>query len=94
MGGGGGGAADSGRPVWVVAGIGRVLPPGLWDAAVDRYSPAEPWDGDEELVPLRLVDEVIGPDGPEPPRRPWPSRLTPRAELTRRGSTPGSELGG
>jgi hypothetical protein len=26
---------------------------------------AEPWDADDEFVPLDLVDRVVGPRGPE-----------------------------
>jgi hypothetical protein len=56
-------------PVWVVAGAGRVLPTRLgeavWRRLADDLDP--PWDGDEELVPLDLVDRVVGPCGPEVP---------------------------
>lgn len=51
-------------PAWVVAGVGRLLPPRLWDAlcprigsrhAADRHGP--------EIVPLRGVTTVVGPTG-------------------------------
>lgn len=52
-------------PVWVVAGVGRVLPARLWDAMVDGLAMAgDPWDGDWEVVPLELATSVLGPDGP------------------------------
>jgi hypothetical protein len=56
-------------PVWVVAGAGRVLPARLGDAMRRRLESARerPWDRDEELVPLDVVDQVVGPDGPEAP---------------------------
>lgn len=53
----------AGKPVWVVAGAGRVLPAALWGALSRRLGPAE-WDGDEELVPIDLVDRVVGRQGP------------------------------
>jgi hypothetical protein len=56
------------RPVWLVAGVGRLLPGRMWDAlAVRLDEAAEPWDAPDEVVPLDLVDLVVGPGGPEPP---------------------------
>jgi hypothetical protein len=61
-------ARDADRQVWLVAGVGRVLPARVWRALEDRLDDlADPWDLDEEAVPLSLVDHVIGPDGPQPP---------------------------
>jgi hypothetical protein len=55
-------------PVWVVAGVGRVLPAQLWGALVDAVAMAgDPWDGDWELVPLELATAVVGPEGLLPP---------------------------
>ena len=55
-------------PVWVVAGVGRVLPERLWDAMVAAVtSVGAPWDADWEVVPLGLATAVIGPEGAEPP---------------------------
>jgi hypothetical protein len=58
-------ARQSGTPVWAVAGTGRVLPGRLWDAQLERLDSAddEPWERAVELVPLSLVDRVIGPEG-------------------------------
>lgn len=55
-------AQHAGTPVWVVAGVGRALPDGLWGALLDRLGAdeSEPWDRIDEVVPLALVDEVIG----------------------------------
>ena len=59
-------ARHAGVPVWAAAGVGRVLPPGLWDALVARLEGApEPWTGPREIVPADLVDVVVGPSGPE-----------------------------
>ena len=52
-------------PVWLAAGVGRVLPHRLWDALTTRLDEGddEPWDRPDELVPSDLIDAVIGPDG-------------------------------
>jgi hypothetical protein len=57
------------RPVWVVAGTGRVLPARLGEAVWRRLDdePDHPWDRDDEVVPVDLVDCVIGPSGAEAP---------------------------
>jgi len=54
-------------PVWAVAGIGCTLPRRLWDALASRITDGdEPWLAAEEIVPLDLVDAVIGPEGLRP----------------------------
>jgi hypothetical protein len=59
-------AAHAGVPVWVVAGVGRVLPGGLWAALVDRLDQVpEPWAQPGERLPIDLVDVIVGPTGPE-----------------------------
>jgi hypothetical protein len=61
-------AHDAGKAVWLVAGVGRVLPARVWQALTDRLDDlADSWDLDEEVVPLSLVDTVIGPNGSHPP---------------------------
>jgi hypothetical protein len=56
----------AGVPVWLVGGVGRVLPGRMWDALLARLDEAsEPWDSDDECLPLDLVDQLCGPDGPE-----------------------------
>lgn len=53
-------------PVWVAAGVGRLLPGSMWGALVRRMQDAgEPWDGEDEIVPLGLASKVVGPAGPE-----------------------------
>jgi hypothetical protein len=53
-----------GKPVWAVAGVGRVLPGRLWDAYARRLDDeADPWDALVEQVPLSLIDRVVGPTG-------------------------------
>jgi hypothetical protein len=57
----------AGVPVWLVGGVGRVLPARMWDALLSRLDEAsEPWDSDDECVPLDLIDRLCGPTGPEP----------------------------
>lgn len=59
-------AAGTDAEVWLVAGEGRLLPERLWTELVDRHDQAgEPWELDEDIVPLALVDAVIGPRGRE-----------------------------
>lgn len=61
-------AHESGVPVWAAVGIGRVLPGRLWEAQLSRLDGLglEPWERSTELVPLGLVDVVVGPRGPRP----------------------------
>jgi hypothetical protein len=51
-------------PVWVVAGVGRVLPARLFDAIASRLDAlGQPWELADELVPLELATAVAGPNG-------------------------------
>ncbi|MGH9279461.1 MAG: hypothetical protein ACRD12_15325 [Acidimicrobiales bacterium] len=58
-------ARQLGVPVWVVAGVGRLLPGPLWYALeerlADRAGPA--WAQTEEVVPIGWIDAVAGPTG-------------------------------
>jgi len=56
----------SGVPVWAVAGGGRLLPARMWEPLRARVVTAEPWDEDDEVVPLALVDRIVATRGPEP----------------------------
>src|SRR5438445_662262 len=58
-------ARGSKRPVWLVAGVGRVLPGPLYEALVRRLGD----DPGFEVVPLSAVEEVAGPGGPVPVAR-------------------------
>ena len=75
-------AAHLAKPVWVVAGVGRVLPGPLWAALVRRIGDDDPWDGAEEVVPLDLVDRVVRAEG----------LLAPADALTRAGCPVAPEL--
>jgi hypothetical protein len=59
-------ARHAGVPVWLVAGVGRLVPGRVWRWMVERTCVDDAWDADEDVVPLDLVDCLVGPDGPEP----------------------------
>jgi hypothetical protein len=52
-------------PVWLVGGVGRLLPLRMWEGMRSRLEAGgdEPWDADDEIVPLDLVDRIAGPQG-------------------------------
>ena len=61
-------AQHGGTPVWLVAGVGRVLPQRIWQALISRLDARdEPWELDEEIVPVDLVDRIVGPAGFDAP---------------------------
>jgi hypothetical protein len=62
-------ASCAGVPVWLVTGVGRLLPAATWDALASRLADDEPWTLGDELVPLGLVGHLAGPEGPEPVHR-------------------------
>jgi hypothetical protein len=72
-------AREAHRPVWLVCGVGRVLPGPLYDALVRRVGDDPAW----EEVPLAAVDDVVGPAGPVPPSRLPRSACPVAAELLR-----------
>ena len=59
-------ARHAGIPVWVVAGIGRLLPARMWDALAARLDDDMPWEADDDVVPSDLCDMLVGPAGPLP----------------------------
>jgi hypothetical protein len=60
-------ARHAGIPVWLVGGVGRLLPQRMWDGLRLRVEGiADPWDAHDEVVPLDLVDAIAGPRGVEP----------------------------
>ena len=84
-------ARHAGIPVWLVGGVGRLLPQRMWDGLRLRVEGIDdPWDAHDEVVPLDLVDRIAGPAGPRARgRRPAPHRLPdrPRAVPRRRHLT-------
>ncbi len=54
-----------GVAVWLVAGVGRCLPERMWNAVRRRVVSSEPWDDTMEVVPHDLIDQVLGPAGPQ-----------------------------
>ena len=55
-------------PVWLLGGTGRTFGAPMWDAVVSRLARpgVEPWERGRDLVPLELVDQVVGPGGLQP----------------------------
>jgi hypothetical protein len=56
---------SSGLPVWAVAGVGRLLPQRMWEPLRARIATADPWDDPDDVVPLHLIDRIVGPSGPQ-----------------------------
>lgn len=57
-------AAHLGVPVWLVAGVGWLMPERMFEGLVRRWSAtADELDADEELVGLDLVDRIAGAGG-------------------------------
>lgn len=56
-------AVHAGIPVWLVAGVGRVLPDALFQSLRARVVHEDPWNDAEEVVPLDLVSHMVLPDG-------------------------------
>lgn len=54
-------------PVWVVGGVGRLVPSAMWPALQARLGrvTTPPWELDRDLLPLDLVDRLVGRVGPE-----------------------------
>jgi len=85
-----------GRPVWLVAGVGRRLPSGFVDHMAARYAtitdpdgeyPVDPWEMDVEILPTSMVTHVVGPHGQVPMGPPAIQPDCPMApELLRRSA--------
>lgn len=58
-------ARHSEIPVWLVGGVGRLLPLPLWELLLRQAAPGGSWDADDEILPLDLVTHVVGGDGLE-----------------------------
>ena len=56
-------ARHAGIPIWLVAGVGRFLPERMWTPMRAAVLSEDPWDCDDEVVPLDLVDAIVGPAG-------------------------------
>jgi hypothetical protein len=53
-------------PVWLVGGVGRLLPHDLWLAVISRLgTEGAPWELDHDVTPLSLASALCGPAGPE-----------------------------
>ena len=50
--------------VWVAGGVGRLLPTRMWTALAGRLDTmGDPWELDDELVPLEGIERIATPDG-------------------------------
>jgi hypothetical protein len=59
-------ARHAGIPVWLVGGVGRILPQRMWEGLLRRVEgTTDPWDAHDEIVPLDLIDQIAGPRGLE-----------------------------
>ncbi len=48
-------------PVWLIGGVGRLMPPSMFDALAHRWSDAvDPLDAEDEVMALALVDSIAG----------------------------------
>jgi hypothetical protein len=54
-------------PIWVEAGVGRILPPRLWEALATKLASATGIHTGV-MVELTGVERVVGPTGAQPPR--------------------------
>ncbi|MEZ5280528.1 MAG: hypothetical protein R2770_08630 [Acidimicrobiales bacterium] len=56
-------ARATGARVWAVIAADRVLPPSTWRFATSSLRGPEPWGDDDEIVPLDMIDSIVGPVG-------------------------------
>ena len=63
-------ASAWGTPVWLVAGVGRMLPEPMVASMVERVerlsAGADPWELDVEVLPTSFVSDVVSPSGKVP----------------------------
>lgn len=84
-------ARAAGRTVWLVAPVGRALPAPLWSACrAGVVDEDEPWEAGREVVPLDLVDRIVGPDGPVDVAAGVATTCPVATELLAPSRTPGS----
>lgn len=74
-------AAAVGVPVWVAAGVGRVLPAPMWVQLVDRRRSEAPWLAPDEVVALSGASAVVRPQGRMSPVAPLPPDCPAAPEL-------------
>ncbi|MEM8924513.1 MAG: hypothetical protein AAGD35_13510 [Actinomycetota bacterium] len=74
-----------GTPVWLVAGVGRLLPEPYWQAVVERTVARDElaWLGDHDVVAYGLVDRIVTNDGLLLPAELPPSAYAVASELLR-----------
>ncbi|MEZ5235239.1 MAG: hypothetical protein R2749_21415 [Acidimicrobiales bacterium] len=78
---------QAGGEVWAVCGVGRTVPQPVWEVVAERHGAHdEPWELDDEVLPVELITSVLGPRAcwtrPPPSRRatrPWPPSCSRKA---------------
>jgi len=55
-----------GAEVWAVVPVGRALPSPMWRYASAPLGGPDPWNLEDEVVPVELIDAMIGPTGKRP----------------------------
>jgi len=56
-------ARHSGAEVWLTVPVGRALPLSMWEFATSSLRGPEAWLNDDDIVPIELIDVIVGPDG-------------------------------
>lgn len=60
-------ATTAGIPVWLLGGVGYLLPQRMWDGLIASVEmEGDVWDLDDEAVPLDLVSAIVTPEGVRP----------------------------
>lgn len=84
-------ARAAGRTVWLVVPVGRALPGPLWEVCVaGAVDDDEPWEAGADVVPLDLVDRIVGPGGVVDVAQGTAPSCPVAAELLKPARTPGS----
>lgn len=56
-------ARHAGAEVWLTVPVGRALPPSMWEAATAALRGPEGWFDENDIIPVDLVDSIVGPIG-------------------------------
>lgn len=59
-------ARHAGVEVWLTVPVGRALPPSMWEAATTSLRGPDGWFDENDIVPVDLIDSIIGPVGLRP----------------------------
>jgi len=56
-------AASAGVPVWLVSGVGRLMPNSMWNSMINLPMPSDPWLLHTEQMPLEGIERVCTRSG-------------------------------